>query len=210
MPKVSEELTNARKEEILDAFEKLYQTKSVRNISMREIGEKTSLTRSSIYNYFQTKEEIQLGLTIREFTLWRDELRKISLYNKMNVEEFAKAIADSLSERKQFIKLISWNHCEIEENSRPENLAEIQKITYDAMQLLMACLNKTFSNMSKYKKQGFMIDFFTYIYGIDCFIQVSQKQQESLKLANIPYNPLTIYDAVYGFILRYFRQEDKK
>lgn len=157
MPKVSEELTNARKAEILDAFEKLYQTKSVRNISMREIGEKTSLTRSSIYNYFQTKEEIQLGLTIREFTLWRDELRKISLYNKMNVEEFAKAIADSLSERKQFIKLISWNHCEIEENSRPENLAEIQKITYDAMQLLLSCLDKTFSNMSKDKKQGFMV-----------------------------------------------------
>lgn len=74
MPRVSEELTNARKEEILDAFEKLYQIKSVRNISMREIGEKTSLTRSSIYNYFQTKEEIQLGLTIREFTLWKGKM----------------------------------------------------------------------------------------------------------------------------------------
>lgn len=43
---------------------------------MREIGAKTSFARSSIYNYFQTKEEIQLGLTIREFTAWKDALQK--------------------------------------------------------------------------------------------------------------------------------------
>ena len=210
MSRGSEELTNARKEEILDAFEKLYQTKSVRSISMREIGEKTSLTRSSIYNYFQTKEEIQLELTIREFAAWRDELRKISVHESMTKQEFAEAIANSLAERKQFIKLISWNHCEIEENSRPERLAQMQKVTYDAMRLFILCLGKSFSDMPDDEKQGLMLDFFTYLYGIDCFIQVSPGQQKALKLTDIPYNPISIHDSVYGFLLRHFRQEDKK
>ncbi len=210
MSRGSEKLTNARKEEILDAFEKLYQTKSVRSISMREIGEETSLTRSSIYNYFQTKEEIQLELTIREFTAWREELRKISVHESMTKQEFAEAIANSLAERKQFIKLISWNHYEIEENSRPERLAQMQKVTYDAMRLFILCLGKSFSDMPDDEKQGLMLDFFTYLYGIDCFIQVSPGQQKALKLTDIPYNPISIHDAVYGFILRHFRQEDKK
>lgn len=94
---------------------------------MQEIGAKTSFARSSIYNYFQTKEEIQLGLTIREFTAWKDALQKILENENKNILQFAEAIAAFLADRNQFIKLISWNHYEIEENSRPERLAEMQQ-----------------------------------------------------------------------------------
>lgn len=128
MPKDSIELMRARKEEIICAFEQLFQEKSVRSISMREIGAKTSFARSSIYNYFQTKEEIQLGLTIREFTAWKDALQKILENENKNILQFAEAIAAFLADRNQFIKLISWNHYEIEENSRPERLAEMQQV----------------------------------------------------------------------------------
>ena len=62
MPKGSEELTNARKEEIIDACAALYETVGFKDITIREIGERTSFTRTSIYNYFQTKEEIFLAL----------------------------------------------------------------------------------------------------------------------------------------------------
>lgn len=209
MSRGSEALTNARKEEIIDAFEKLFQIKSVRSISMREIGEETSLTRSSIYNYFQTKEEIQLGLTVREYAQWRDELRKISVRESMTKQEFAEVIADSLAERKQFIKLISWNNYEIEENSRTERLAEIQQVTYESMQLFLKCLDKFFLYMENDIKQGLMLDFFTYLYGIDHFIQVSEKQEEALKLAGISLCPVTIHDAVYGFLMRNLRQEEQ-
>lgn len=208
MSKGSIERTQARKEEIIRAYEQLFQEKSVRNISMREIEAKTSFTRSSIYNYFQTKEEIQLGLTIREFTAWKDALQKISEGKSMTTSQFAEAIAASLADREQFIKLISWNHYEIEENSRPERLAEMQKVTYEAMHLFTICVEKIFPHLSKERAQGFMLDFFTYLYGIDCFIQVSSKQQEALKLGNIPYHLVSIHDAIYGFILRYFKQKE--
>ena len=62
MPKGSEELTNARREEIVRACAALYETMGFKEITIRDIGEKTSVTRTSIYNYFQTKEEIFLAL----------------------------------------------------------------------------------------------------------------------------------------------------
>ena len=43
MPRGSEELTNARKEEIIDACAALYETMSFRDITIRDIGAKTTL-----------------------------------------------------------------------------------------------------------------------------------------------------------------------
>ena len=76
MPKGSPELTEARREEIINACEKLYQTMSFKEITIKEIGNVTSFTRTSIYNYFQTKEEIFLALLQREYELWIASLKE--------------------------------------------------------------------------------------------------------------------------------------
>ena len=51
MPKGSEELTNARKEEIINACASLYETMSFKEITIWDIGKKTSFSRTSIYNF---------------------------------------------------------------------------------------------------------------------------------------------------------------
>ena len=94
MPKGSEELTNARKEEIIDACAALYDTVGFKDITIREIGERTSFTRTSIYNYFQTKEEIFLALLQREHESWIAELEDLIRQNaRLSVEEFADRLA---------------------------------------------------------------------------------------------------------------------
>ena len=70
MPKGSKELTASRKEEIITACEELYKTMSFKEITIKEIGNATSFTLTSIYNYFQTKEEIFLALLQREYERW--------------------------------------------------------------------------------------------------------------------------------------------
>lgn len=70
MPAGSIERTNARKEEIINACEKLYHTMSFKEITLKEISRETTFSRTSIYNYFQTKEEIFLALLKREYDLW--------------------------------------------------------------------------------------------------------------------------------------------
>ena len=78
MPKGSPELTAARKDEIISACEQLYQTMSFKDITLKDISSVTSFTRTSIYNYFQTKEEIFLALYEREYDRWNEDLEKIS------------------------------------------------------------------------------------------------------------------------------------
>ncbi|MBQ7671297.1 MAG: TetR/AcrR family transcriptional regulator, partial [Clostridia bacterium] len=56
------ESPQVREEEILNACEKLYERMNFKEITIKEIGAETSFSRPSIYNYFQTKEEIFLKL----------------------------------------------------------------------------------------------------------------------------------------------------
>ena len=67
MPRGSAALTAARKEEIIQACAKLNETMSFKEITIKEIGAATSFTRTSIYNYFETKEEIFLALLQKEY-----------------------------------------------------------------------------------------------------------------------------------------------
>ena len=95
MPKGSPELTASRKEEIVNACEMLYQTMSFKEITIKEIGAVTSFTRTSIYNYFQTKEEIFLALMQREYEKWADEMDSLAENNgSMSKEQFAETAGD--------------------------------------------------------------------------------------------------------------------
>ena len=132
MPKGSPELTASRREEIINACEQLYQTMSFKEITIKEIGAVTSFTRTSIYNYFQTKEEIFLALMQKEYDLWTADLQKLIADNEtLSSDELAKALAYSLTRREQLLKLLAMNHYDMEANSRPENLTEF-KISYGA------------------------------------------------------------------------------
>lgn len=51
---------------------------SFREITIKEIACFTSLTRPSIYNYFQTKEEIFLALLQQEYERWRTDLEVLA------------------------------------------------------------------------------------------------------------------------------------
>ena len=156
MPKGSEELTNARKEEIIDACASLYETKSFRDITIRDIGEKTSFTRTSIYNYYHSKEEIFLALLRREHEAWTEDLNGISRqYGKLSAEEFADKLARSLEKRGCMLKLMSMNIYDMEVNSRLENLADFKKSYANALQAVTCCLERIFPSMTADNIQEF-------------------------------------------------------
>ena len=77
MPKGSAKLVASRKDEIVKAAETLYQTMNFKDITLKEIAELTTFTRTSIYNYFQTKEEIFLTLHKIEYERWIEDLENV-------------------------------------------------------------------------------------------------------------------------------------
>ena len=128
MPRGSEALTQARREEIINACAQLYETMGFKDVTIKEIGKITSFTRTSIYNYFQTKEEIFLALIGREFDLWSDALEQaLAEEQTLDRARLAEILADTLSARTLMLKILSMNMFEIEENSSVEQLTAFKR-----------------------------------------------------------------------------------
>lgn len=197
------ELMNTRREEIINACEELYKTMSFKEITIKEIGNVTSFTRTSIYNYFETKEEIFLALLKRENDLWASDLnRMIDENSKMSVDDFASALAHSLEDREQLLKILSMNHYDMEENSRKENLTEF-KISYgNTLKAVKRGLDKFFADMSEADKQGFIYAFFPFTFGIYPYAVVTEKQKTAMADAGVDYKYMSIYDMIYSCVKR--------
>ena len=199
MPKGSEELTAARKEEIITACAELYKTMSFKEITIKEIGNATTFTRTSIYNYFQTKEEIFLALLQREYELWVQSLKQIqSGYESMTREEFADALAHSLEERQNLLKIMSMNHYDMEDNSRLERLTEFKIVYGKALAEVRNCLDKFFPEMTAGDKQDFIFSFFPFMFGIYPYTVVTEKQRAAMTKAKVNYVYMTVYEITYA------------
>ena len=104
MFKGTPEIVAQRRDEIVAACEQLYQTMSFKDITLKEISSVTSFSRPTIYNYFQTKEEIFLALFEREYDRWNEDLEKILSSDKVfSRAELAEQIAKSLERRTQLL-----------------------------------------------------------------------------------------------------------
>ena len=200
MPKGSPELTASRKSEIVSACEKLYQTMSFKEITIKEIGAVTSFTRTSIYNYFQTKEEIFLALMQREYELWAEEMNELAKENEtMTTEEFSSALAHSLEKHEQLLKLLAMNHYDMEENSRPERLTEF-KVAYGAsLDAVRVCVRKFFPET---ECESFIFVFFPFLFGVYPYSVATQKQLDAMRDAKMKFRMHSIYEIIYSCVMQ--------
>lgn len=203
---MSKETESTRKEEIIKACEKLYEKQSFKEITIKSIGEETTFSRPSIYNYFQTKEEIFLAILQQEYEKWIFELEQMQKdYESMTKEQFAENMAHSIEKRQRLLKLLSMNLYDIEENSRMELLIEFKQAYGKAINTIKKCLNKFFTNMSEEEKEKFLYSFLPFIYGIYPYAVVTEKQKEAMEKANVNYRYMTIYEITYNGIMNLFK-----
>lgn len=195
------ESPQAREEEILNACEKLYKTMSFKEITLKEIGKETTFSRPSIYNYFQTKEEIFLALFRREYERWNDELKTIWDENeRLAKDELAAKIAQSISNRPQLLKLLSMNLYDMEANSRPEQLTAFKTAYGNSMREIRLLLEKFCPDMSASRIQEFIYVFFPFMIGIYPYTSVTEKQRAAMQDAGIDYVYQSVYEITYSCI----------
>ncbi len=208
MPKGSEQLTKARIEEIIDACACLYEKMGFKDITIRDIGEKTSFTRTSIYNYFQTKEEIFLGLLEREYRAWTVDLKEIAeTHETMSSDQFAEAIAHALEKRGCMLKLLSMNLYDMEGNSRIENLVAFKKVYADSMRAITCCLKKFFPYMTEQDVQEFLYAIYPFLFGIYPYTTATDKQKKAMEMAHIDYVNYSIYEITKSFVSKIIRRK---
>ena len=203
MFKGSPEIVAQRREEIVTACEKLYQTMSFKDITLKEIGNATSFSRPTIYNYFQTKEEIFLALFEKEYDRWNEELEEILNNNRdYSREQLSDQIALSLERRAQLLKLLSMNNYDMEENSRGELLTSFKRAYGRSLQLFKAIIEKHCQGIDPETVEHIMYVFFPFMFGIYPYAEVTAKQKDAMNEAEVEYIYQSIYEIAYNCLVR--------
>lgn len=192
-----------KREEIVDACEQLYQTTSFKEITLKEISKITSFSRPTIYNYFETKEEIFLALFKREYDRWNEDLQSINEENeRLTKAQLSEKIAQSLAERPQLLKLLSMNNYDMEANSRQELLTSFKESYGGSLRRMSRLLTKFCPDMSVSDIQNFIYIFFPFMFGIYPYTEVTEKQKTAMEEAGINYVYQTVYELTYSCLIR--------
>lgn len=200
---MNNEIGEDKKEEIIKACEELYKEKSFKDITIKGIGEQGNFSRTSIYYYFQTKEEIFLALFKIEYEKWIKDLENVYSKNEeLTKENFADKLAKTIEKRKNLLKLLSMNMYDMEENSRIEELIKFKKAYGKSVEMVRKCINKFFKDMTEEEKDKFIFSFFPFMYGIYPYAEVTEKQKEAMKKAKVPFKVQTIYEITYNGLLK--------
>lgn len=207
MPKGSPELTNARRNEIIDACEQLYDQYGFKEITLKKISEVTSFSRPSIYNYFQTKEEIFLALLAREYEAWIEELNEMmDKHASMTREGFAENLAHSVEHRRLLLKILAMNHYDMESGTRDERLIQFKTVYGETLRTVERCLEQYFPGTSSQDRQNFIYAFFPFMFGIFPYAVATEKQLAAMDAAQVNYVKMTIYELTYNFLIQLLPQ----
>ena len=198
MPRGSPELTKVRRDEIICACAKLYQVMGFQEITIKEIAASTSFTRPSIYNYFQTKEEIFLALLRQEYERWTAELKQLQPSGRGDCRrELACCLADTLTRREPMLKLLSTHLYEIEQNSRLEHLVEFKRAYGASIQALRQGVERFCPEMRGERAEEFIWAFLPFVYGIYPYAALTEKQRQAMAQAGLDLQEHTIYQLAF-------------
>lgn len=199
----NKDIKTKRKEEIVLACEKLYKKMSFRDITIKDIAKETTFTRASIYNYFETKEEIFLALYEKEYIRWNEDLEEIlNSVKKFTKTSFADKIARSLEKRFMLLKLMAMNNYDMEENSRLDCLISFKLAYLKSINLFSQLLTKFNPLLTKKEINDIVYMFFPFIYALYPYSYVTAKQKTAMERAGHIWNDNTIYKLTYNFIIK--------
>ena len=191
-----------RREAIINACEALYQTMSFKDITLKEIGGAVPFSRPTIYNYFETKEEIFLALFTREYDRWNAELEEILQDpDALTKEELARKLARSLEKRVQLLKLLSMNNYDMEANSRQELLTAFKASYGRSLENVRALVRKACPGKEESAVERVIYVFFPFMFGLYPYAAVTRKQRTAMEEAGVKYSYQSVYELTYACLL---------
>ncbi len=131
----TDENKNERKEAIYEAAFTLFKKNGYDKVSFNGIASQAGFTKSNMYRYFSSKEEIFLNVFSTLFKDWFEDCTKGLKGLKQNeaIEKFSKSWVDTLMAHPQFLDLTPLLFLALEKNSSFEQLLEFKRMSKDLL-----------------------------------------------------------------------------
>jgi AcrR family transcriptional regulator len=133
-----------RRNDILDAAEEVFFSKGLNLATMDDVAEQAELSKGTLYLYFQSKEELFLGIACRALTLLRDMFEKAVIKYSTGIEQ-TRAIGEAYynySKRysNYFDMIIHYELSKMENVDSESLAAQCHKLGQNVMQVVATAI----------------------------------------------------------------------
>jgi AcrR family transcriptional regulator len=136
----SDEQIEQREAAILKAAADLFESSRFEEITLVMIGKKADFTRSNLYRYFKTKEEIFLRLLEQDVRTWQEKVT-LSLENKsVSRANFVDLWLPLILDNPRLLRLFDILSTVLEENASDDAITKFKQSTNECMNSLSAQL----------------------------------------------------------------------
>jgi len=120
-----------RRENILATARSLCTAFGVQNWSLNELGRRADITKSNLYRYFGSREEVLLVLLHEETDWFATELGQRSSSSHMSISQFCAAMADIYTQSTLLCDLLCISASVLEHNIAPAKIRDIKLSSLD-------------------------------------------------------------------------------
>jgi AcrR family transcriptional regulator len=149
---------NERKEAIHEAAYSLFKKNGYDNVSFNGIASEAGFTKSNMYRYFSSREEIFLNIFANLFEKWVEgcinRLQKIT--QDEVISNFAKTWVESHKSHTQFLDLAPILFVSLERNSSYEQLLEFKKLAKNLLYKLSIEITRIYPDLHMDKAFKFL------------------------------------------------------
>jgi AcrR family transcriptional regulator len=179
----TEEQKESRVAEIVAATARLYETHRLEDINLSLIAKEAKFTRSNLYKYFNTKEEIFLEFIKRDIERWRQDL--LAAYERdrtYSVEEFASIWVRVLVKHPRFLRLQSILYTILEKNVSVQSLVDFKRRLNDDVSAVVELMCTVLPVCNQGKAAEFILLQSAMASGLYAMTNISDVQQEVLDM----------------------------
>ncbi|MGH7885074.1 MAG: TetR/AcrR family transcriptional regulator [Thermodesulfobacteriota bacterium] len=143
--------------EIVSATDRLFKKYGYDSITFVSIAKEANFTRSNLYKYFNSKEEIFLELFKKDISLWRKALvAKYPRDKNYSIKEFASIWVTVMNKHKRLLDLIGIWFSSLESQCSVESLTKFKLRTKDELKMLQELLCTVFPAMKPKRAAEFI------------------------------------------------------
>jgi AcrR family transcriptional regulator len=143
----TEEQVEQRVREIQDAAARLMQTLPYEKVTLLQIAKDLDFTRSNVYRYFSTKEEIFLSIYVADMQRWREDIER-EFTGPLGIEMFADKWTEILCRQERLLELSSLLAVTLERNTSEEAFRKTKLFLGELLMWLVSILRTVLPMLS--------------------------------------------------------------
>jgi AcrR family transcriptional regulator len=192
----SAEQKEQRIAEIVDATARLYENHDFEEITFALIAKEARFTRSNLYKYFNTKEEVFLELIKHDIAEWRREVADRFRNQSYSIQAFSEMWVDIHMKHKRMVELVTIMYTTLEKNASLESLISFKKKTQDEFGLLAEILLDALPVFTLDTLYEFLFAQLAMAIGTCPMFTLSQSQKEAMERVGMTTDP-RFYRRIY-------------